>query len=147
MDFVIDFNWIIVGIIAIVGLFTLPKLARNLTLNSTKSQRKLQQLDNEYIEELESQLKSAKTTLSNRERGPALEGGELDELIPAFVGDVSQFLPKKLQPFFQDKDLQKAIISKVMENPDRFKPIISKFIKKSVNKDGGQQTEQEMSGL
>ncbi len=145
MDFAIDFQWLVIGIIAVVTILTIPKIARNMTLNSTKSQRKLQQLDNEYIEELEAQLKSAKTSLSNKERGPVLQDGAIEELIPELVGDLSSFVPKKLQFLFQDKELQSAIIKKVMENPEKYKGPITKFIKKTVSKDSTTSPEQEVT--
>ena len=70
MDFVFTeeiFKWIIIGIISITTVITVPRIAMILRQMSSKSQKKLQQLDMEYIDELEHRLKQYKNKANNME--------------------------------------------------------------------------------
>jgi len=128
------------GIVAIGGI-VIAKMWQNGSNFEARNFKKRFKLQEDYIKELEDDNDSIKKELrSVKNRQNAKENVQMDlnpesgleELIPAFVGDISQFLPKKLQPFFQDKELQGAVIKKVMDNPEKFKPIIDRVIKKSV---------------
>jgi len=97
----------------------------------------MRKLDDDYIKQLEqdnqglkAELKSKIAQENRRQRGPEYaKDTDWSELVSMFAGDISQFLPRKLQPLFQDKELQNGLIGKIMENPEKFKPLINKFLK------------------
>jgi len=153
-EVVYDLTWpMIVFAIAVSGVFV-TKLLRNTGGFESNLYKKRHNLQNSYVKDLEEDneglkgdVKTLKSQASRRERGPALEDGEWDKLIPDFIGDVSQFLPKKLQPFFKDTNLQQAIIKKVLDDPERFKPYIDKFISKTIGKTAESETTPAQEGL
>jgi len=129
-------NQIILASIGAVGLIATTKIVLNSLSFSHIINKKRMNLQGQYtkeleyeIDELQSKIKSMTAANNRKERGPQLEEGDLSQMIPALVGDLSQFLPKKLQPLFQDKELQSGLIKMVLDNPERFKPLISKFVK------------------
>ena len=63
------FKWSIIGIIAFTTVIITPRIALITRQMSSKSQKKLQQLDNEYIEELEHRLKQYKNKANNMRKG------------------------------------------------------------------------------
>jgi len=91
-----------------------------------------------YIEELEDDLKTAKTKLSARERGPKIEGdvGQLSELLPELLGSFESFVPKWLKPIIANKDIQKTLINKIQEDPEKFGDLFTKLIGKKQTTDG-----------
>jgi len=97
-----------------------------------KYTRKLDNSREQYIEELEDDLKTAKTKLSARERGPKVEGdlGQLSELIPDLLGTFESFVPRWLKPIIANKDIQTTLIKKVQEDPEKFANLFSKLIGK-----------------
>jgi len=118
--------------------------ARILLNRPKKIDKYTRKLDNSrelYIEELEDDLKTAKTKLSARERGPKIEGsqGQLTELIPELLGSFESFVPKWLKPIIANKDIQQTLIKKVQEDPEKFANLFSKLIGKK------QATEQNAS--
>jgi len=132
----ININLLLLGVIIIAGITVTTKIVLESLSFSHLINKKRLSLQNQYTKELEidndelrKQIKSMIASNNRKERGPQLEDGDLAEMITAFAGDLSGFLPKKLQPFFQDKDLQKGIINKVLEDPEKFRPLINKFIK------------------
>lgn len=143
MDFVLSFEWLIIGIIAVTALITTPKIVQNMTLSSTKSQKKLQQLDNEYIEELEHQLKKSKMQFNNAQKGPQVQGelSELGELLPEVLENFQGMAPNWLKPFLKNKDMQGWIMKYVQENPEKAGEMFGKIVKKTVNKTKGEDTQ------
>lgn len=122
-------EYTIIAAIATVGAIAITKIVRHSTDFRLKLLKKdFAELQN-YTAEVEAENKSLKNKLNNRERGPQLEdSSDWASLIQAFVGDLSAFVPRKLQPLLQDKELQNALIQKFMENPDRYKDLIKRFI-------------------
>jgi len=109
--------------------------ARILLNRPKKIDKYTRKLDNSrelYIEELEDDLKTAKTKISARERGPKVEGntGQLTELIPELLGSFESFVPKWLKPIIANKDIQATLIKKVQEDPEKFANLFSKLIGK-----------------
>jgi len=109
--------------------------ARILLNRPKKIDKYTRKLDNSrelYIEELESDLKTAKHQLSARERGPKVTGdlGQLTELIPELLGSFESFVPKWLKPIIANKDIQTTLIKKVQEDPEKFANLFSKLIGK-----------------
>ena len=119
-------------------LLMLPRIAHIMRQLSSKSQKKLQQLDNEYIEELEYRLKQYKNKANNMEKGPTVTGdpSELDAILPELFGSFEQYAPRWLKPFLGNKDTQKFLIDYAQKNPEKVQGIIQKMVKKTVSKDG-----------
>lgn len=135
MDFVFTelmFQWTIIGIVASVTVFTIPRIAMITKTFSSKSQKKLQQLDNEYIEELEHKVKQYKAKANNIERGPAIEGNlsELGDLLPNVIGQFSDYAPKWLKPILAQPEAQKWVLEFAEKNPDKIGEIFGKLIRK-----------------
>ena len=148
MDFVFTeeiFKWIIIGIISITTVITIPKIAYILRQMSSKSQKKLQQLDNEYIDELEHRLKQYKNKANNMERPPTITGdpSELDAILPELFSSFEQYAPKWLKPFLGNKDTQKFLIDYAQKNPEKVSGMLSKMVKppKETTKNGTSGTE------
>ena len=147
MDFVFTeeiFKWLIIGIIAITTVLITPKIALIMRQMSSKSQKKLQQLDNEYIEELEHKVKQYKNKANNMERPPSITGdpSELDAILPELFGSFEQYAPKWLKPFLGNKDTQKFLIDYAQKNPEKVSSMIQKMVKKpkEVLSSGGSDT-------
>jgi len=144
----INVNLVILGIIVVAGVTVVTKIVlESLSFGQIINKKRMQlqgmytkELENE-IDDLNAKIKSQIAAQNRKERGPQLEDGDFSDLIPMLIGDLSGFLPKKLQPLFQNKDLQKVIIQKIMDDPEKFKPIIDKFIKR--NNDGKGNTEDQ----
>jgi len=138
------FKWLIIGIIAITTVIIAPRIALITRQLSSKSQKKLQQLDLEYIAELEHRLKQYKNKANNMEKGPSIAGdpSELDAILPELFGSFEQYAPRWLKPFLGNKDTQKFLIDYAQKNPEKVQGIIQKMVKKTVSKDnGGSDTE------
>jgi len=115
--------------------------ARILLNRPKKIDKYTRKLDNSrelYIEELEDDLKTAKTKLSARERGPKVEGeiGNLSELLPDLLSSFESFVPRWLKPIIANKDIQKTLITKIQEEPEKFADLFSKLIGKKQTPDG-----------
>jgi len=129
------------AIVAIAGVViaavTIARILPKVTSFEQDNYRKRMKLQSDYVKELEEDnqtlkkdVQTAKNTLYRKERGPEYDKDmDWSDLISTFAGDISKFLPKKLQPLFEDKDLQAGLINKIMEHPDKFKPLINKFLK------------------
>jgi len=121
-----------------VGLVLASKIVLNRPKTADKYRLKLDKSRENYIEELEDELKDAKNTLNSRERGPKVEGdiGDLENLLPELIGNFDSFAPKWLKPFLRDKGIQHVIIEKVKNDPEKFAGYFSKLIgKKSAKSD------------
>jgi hypothetical protein len=151
MDFVFTelmFQWSVIGIAFVTFVITLPRIALITRQLSSKSQKKLQQLDNEYIEELEHKVKQYKNKANNMERGPQVEGNvsELDDILPDLFGSFEQFAPKWLKPFLGNKDTQKWLMKYAQDNPDKVKSLVGKMVKKKIAKsDNPEATTESLS--
>lgn len=136
VEFVFSFEWFIIGLIGIATILTVPRIVTTSRQLSSKSQKKLQQLDNEYIEELEHRLKQYKMKANNLERPPQIEGNmsELDSILPELFGSFEQYAPKWLKPFLGNKDTQKWLIDYATKNPEKVQGILSKMVKQTGSK-------------
>ena len=144
MDFVFTeeiFKWIIIGIISITTVITIPRIALILRQMSSKSQKKLQQLDMEYIDELEHRLKQYKNKANNMERPPTITGdpSELDAILPELFSSFEQYAPRWLKPFLGNKDTQKFLIDYAQKNPEKVSGMLQKMVKPA-KKDGTSET-------
>jgi len=144
---VFDLTWLGISIVAAIGAVLTARMYRNTSGSDEKITKKRFALLQKYSDELEEdnngyekQLTSYKAKLAQKERAPSIpneKGDDWSSIIPDFVGDISGFLPKKLQPLFENKELQQVIIKKVLDNPEKFKPYIDKFISKTLGKTEG----------
>lgn len=135
-------QWLIIGVIGIATVITIPKIIQLNRLTSTKSQKKLQALDQEYIEELEYQLKKFKNKANSMENGPKVEGdiSELATLLPNVIGEFSNYAPKWLKPILAQPDAQKWIIEYVEKNPEQASKLFSRIVKPKGSAKGEEQT-------
>ena len=141
MDFVFTeeiFKWLIIGIVALTTVIISPKIAMIMRQMSSKSQKKLQLLDMEYIDELEHRLKQYKNKANNMERPPQITGdpSELDAILPELFSSFEQYAPRWLKPFLGNKDTQKFLIDYAQKNPEKVGGILKKMVKKPSEKDG-----------
>jgi len=125
-----------------IGSVISAKILLNRPKKVDKYTRKLDASRELYIEELEDDLKTAKTKLSARERGPKVEGdiGQLSELLPDLLGSFESFVPRWLKPIIANKDIQTTLIKKIQEEPEKFADLFGKLIGKK------QTTEQNTGG-
>lgn len=137
---------VIIGIVSLTATRILRKSHEKIPESELIFKRR-EKLMKDYVGDLEEdnealkkEIKSLKNTENRRQRGPEYdEDMGLEELIPTFVGDLSQFVPKKLQPFFKNTELQQVIIKKVLDNPEKYKPLIDKFVNKATGKKDGNE--------
>ena len=142
------FKWSIIGIIAFTTVIITPRIALITRQMSSKSQKKLQQLDNEYIEELEHKVKQYKNKANNMERPPTITGdpSELDAILPELFSSFEQYAPRWLKPFLGNKDTQKFLIDYAQKNPEKVSGMIQKMVKKPkelVNNGGSETNDKE----
>ena len=135
---------VIMAGITLLGIVGISKLAPKYTQNEAKTYQKMSKLDKEYIKKLEDdityledEIKSLNGSLNRSQKGFKVDGkpDQWSEILPDILGNFGEFAPKWLQPFLKNKEIQGALMEKVMANPDKFAGIISKFIGK---KDDGQ---------
>jgi len=129
----LDFLTILAITLPVVfGLLVLSNLVLKRPKSADKYRSKLDRSREDYIEELEAEVKDAKNTLNSRERGPRVEGsmGELENLLPELVGSFDNFAPKWLKPFLRNKEIQSVIIEKVKNDPEKFAGYFSKLVGK-----------------
>ena len=94
-----------------------------------KYQKAKEKLTDEYVSELEYQVKKYKNKHSNMQRGPKLDD-DWGGIIPDIIGSFSNYAPTWLKPFLGNKDIQGALIQKVQDNPEQFATLFSKLVKK-----------------
>lgn len=100
----------------------------------------------DLADEYKDEAKTWKGKFNQTKQSPTFEGDpdDLTSIIPNIIGSFSDFLPKKLQPFMQNKEIQQALIKKVLDNPEKFTNIIGNLIKRKSSKnteDQGPATE------
>jgi len=110
---------------------------------------RLRRLDPKYVkekvkmyqdlaDEYKDEAKTWRGKYNQTKTAPTFEGStdDISAIIPNIIGSFSDFLPKKLQPFMQNKEIQQALIKKVLDNPEKFTSIIGNLIKKKNNQEG-----------
>lgn len=120
---------IVIGAVITARIFTnRPKMQEKYT-------KKIDNMRDEYIAELEEKMKHYKNKVSNMERGPTVEGdiSELDAVLPELISGFENYAPKWLKPFLKDKNMQSWLIKYAQEHPET----VSKYIGKMVKPKGG----------
>lgn len=146
----ITFDMTTLGAIVAILIFgvIMTKIWRNNSEVEGKINKKRFDLQEKYVKDLEKdndgyedEVISLKAQLARKERAPSIPEGKIEDswgdIIPSFIGDISEFVPKKLKPLFENKELQSVIINKIIADPEKFKPIINKFVSKALGKDAG----------
>ena len=124
----------------VIGAAVTARIVMNRPRMQEKYSRKIENIRNEYIDELEDKVKHYKNKASNMERGPSIEGeiGELDQILPELVSGFEQYAPKWLKPFLKNKDTQQWLIKYATDHPDK----VSGWFGKMVKSKGSKQEEQ-----
>lgn len=132
---------LITPILPYLALAVIVPVTAKIALNSgwyqSKSMKKKQRLDDEYIDELETRMRFYKNKANAMEKGPKLDEGDMDDIskvLPQLVGQFKDFAPKWLQPFLGNPQIQEALIQKVKEDPEKYVDMIGKLVKKSTGK-------------
>jgi len=110
---------------------------------------RLRRLDPKYVkekvkmyqdlaDEYKDEAKSWRGKFNQTKTSPTFEGDmdDISAIIPNIIGSFSDFLPKKLQPFMQNKEIQQVLIKKVLDNPEKFTGIIGNLISKKNKQEG-----------
>jgi len=123
-----------------IGGVIIARIVMNRPKLQTKYGKAIENIRNEYIEELESKVKHYKNKASNMERGPNIEGdmSELDQILPELIGSFENYAPKWLKPFLKNKDTQSWIIKYATDHPEN----VSNWFGKLVKSKGEKQQEQ-----
>ena len=88
-----------------------------------------------YIADLETDNKKLTGKLNKMKQNITISSDDFDKENPlgSIAGLISQFapmLPKNIQPLLNDPSTMKYVEKLVMENPDKVKDLIAKFVKK-----------------
>jgi hypothetical protein len=86
----------------------------------------------EYIDELEADIKSLTNQLNSMQRGPKFEGewDELKGILPDFIGQFTHLAPNWLKPMLNNKDFQGWILEYATKNPEKAAQFFTKIIKR-----------------
>ena len=127
----------------VIGAVITARIVMNRPRMQEKYSRKIENIRNEYIDELEDKVKHYKNKSSNMERGPSIEGeiGELDAILPELISGFENYAPKWLKPFLKNKDTQSWIIKYATEHPDKVSTWFGKMVKSKVGSKTEQSTE------
>jgi len=127
-------NTIIISIVVLALVFIVVKSP----IFQTSMLKKSKKLTDSYIHELEDDIvyykklaRKSQLKQNVNDRGPQIKDGEWSNIVPEIINGLSPFIPKKLQPLFEDKEISGAIIEKVLKDPAKYKEIIKSFISKS----------------
>ena len=123
-----------------IGAVIIARIFMNRPQQHTKYAKKIDNLRDDYIIELEDKVKHYKNKSSNMERGPIVEGdlNELDAVLPELIGSFESYAPKWLKPFLKDKNMQTWLIKYGQEHPET----VSKLVGKMLKPKGGKTPEQ-----
>ena len=122
-------QWWVIPIV--IGGVIIARIIMNRPKLQTKYGKAIDNIRNEYIDELEDKVKHYKNKASNMERGPSVEGeiGELDAILPELISGFENFAPKWLKPFLKNKDTQSWIIKYATDHPDKVSDWFGKMVK------------------
>jgi len=136
--------YLVVGTIGVLG--TVLIITKS-TIFSNSLAKKQKKLADSYIQDLEDEVqyhkkraRSMQMKQNVKEQGVQVDGsGEFADIVPEIVKGISPFIPEKLRPLFEDKEISGSIINEVLKNPDKFKGIITNMIAKTKKTNGQQE--------
>lgn len=133
-------QWWIIPIV--IGAVVIAQILIKRPKIQEKYSKKIDNIRNEYIDELEDKVKHYKNKASNMEKGPIVEGeiGELDAILPELVSGFESYAPKWLKPFLKNQETQKWIIKYATENPDKVSGWFGKLVKSKMGPEKQEQT-------
>lgn len=99
--------------------------------------KKLKTAD-EYINDLEADIKSYVNALNRKEVGPKMEGdiSDLKSILPELLPEFARFGPKWLAPILQVPEVGSAIATYVEKNPQRAGELFARFFKQKGDQKG-----------
>ena len=144
--------YLIVGVIGVLG--TVLIITKS-TIFSNSLAKKHKKLADSYIQDLEDEVQYHKKKArglqmqkNTKEQGIAVDSnGDFTDIVPEIVKGISPFIPEKLRPLFEDKEISGSIINEVLKNPDKFKGIITNMIAKTKGVTNGSETSNPQSEL
>ncbi|MBT7243662.1 MAG: hypothetical protein HN879_09620 [Flavobacteriaceae bacterium] len=144
--------YLIVGVIGVLG--TVLIITKS-TIFSNSLAKKQKKLADSYIQDLEDEVQYHKKKArglqmqkNTKEQGIAVDSnGDFTDIVPEIVKGISPFIPEKLRPLFEDKEISGSIINEVLKNPDKFKGIITNMIAKTKGVTNGSETSNPQSEL
>jgi hypothetical protein len=145
--------YLIVGVIGVLG--TVLIITKS-TIFSNSLAKKQKKLADSYIQDLEDEVQYHKKKArglqmqkNTKEQGVTLSNtdGGFEDIVPEIVKGISPFIPEKLRPLFEDKEISGSIINEVLKNPDKFKGIITNMIAKTKGVTNGSETSNPQSEL
>jgi len=136
--------YLVVGTIGVLG--TVLIITKS-TIFSNSLAKKQKKLADSYIQDLEDEVqyhkkraRSMQMKQNVKEQGVQVDSnGEFADIVPEIVKGISPFIPEKLRPLFEDKEISGSIINEVLKNPDKFKGIITNMIAKTKKTNGQQE--------
>ena len=138
--------YLIVGVIGVLGTVYIITKSSMFSSSLVKKQKKLQ---DSYIADLEDEVafhkkkaRGLQMKANVKEQGVAVENadGGFEEIVPEIIKGISPFIPEKLRPLFEDKEISGQIINQVLKDPDRYKGVIKNMIAKTKVGQNGSQT-------
>ena len=138
------YQLILLCTVALVGLIIVVKSP----IYSNTLQKKREKLTNEYIHDLEDEVNFQKKKArglqlqkNTKEQGVTVSNPDegFEAIVPEIIKGISPFIPEKLRPLFEDKEISGSIINEVLKNPDQYKGMIKNMIAK-VKPNGNQET-------
>ncbi len=136
------YTTVLLSVVALVMLIIIVKSP----IFQTSMLKKHKKLNDEYIKDLEDEkdffkkkARAMQLQANVKEQGVKVSSdGGFDEIVPEIIKGISPFVPEKLRPLFEDKEISGAIIGQVLKNPEQYKDVIKNMIAK-VKPNGNQE--------
>ncbi len=129
--------------VALVALLIIVKSP----IYNNSLQKKREKLSNEYIHDLEDEVNFQKKKArglqlrqNTKEAGVSVSNpdGGFEAIVPEIIKGISPFIPEKLRPLFEDKEISGSIINEVLKNPKQYTGMIKNMMSK-VNPNGNKE--------
>ena len=127
LEYVILVSVVIAGVCGII-------ITRNM-FGTDQMSRKIKNRYDTYIDTLESDNKKLNGKLNKMKNNVTINPQDFDSENPlgsigSLIAQFAPMLPKNIQPLLNDPGTMKYIEKLVVENPDKVKDLIAKFVKK-----------------
>lgn len=137
------YTTVLLSVVALVMLVIIVKSP----IFQTSMLKKHKKLNDEYIKDLEDEkdffkkkARAMQLQANVKEQGVKVDpNGGFEEIVPEIIKGISPFIPEKLRPIFEDKEISGAIIQQVLKNPAQYKDVITNMISK-VKVNGNKET-------
>ena len=127
LEYVILVSVVIAGVCGII-------ITRNM-FGTDQMSRKIKNRYDTYIDTLESDNKKLNGKLNKMKNNVTINPQDFDSENPlgsigSLIAQFAPMLPKNIQPLLNDPSTMKYVEKLVLENPDKVKDLIAKFVKK-----------------